>query len=42
MPSDVIINCKTQRVEMKDGKSSVHFTGAAPVIDPDGWVLRVQ
>ena len=42
MPVDVEINGKTQRVEMKDGKATVPFTGTAPVIDPDGWVLRAQ
>jgi len=42
MPVDVEINGKTQRVEMKDGKGSVSFTGTAPVVDTKGWVLRVQ
>ncbi len=42
MPVDVEINGKTQRVEMKDGKATISFTGTAPVIDPDGWVLRAQ
>ncbi|MEP6786911.1 MAG: M1 family metallopeptidase [Acidobacteriota bacterium] len=41
MPVDVEINGKTQRVEMKDGKASVSFTGAAPIVDPKGWVLKV-
>ena len=40
MPVDVVVNSKTQRVEMKDGKASVSFTGTPPVIDPNGWVLK--
>ena len=42
MPIDVVVNGKTQRVEMKDGSGSVSFSGAAPVIDPNGWVLMGQ
>ena len=42
MPIDVVINGKTKRVEMKDGKATISFTGTAPVIDPDGWVLKTQ
>ncbi len=42
MPIDVEVNGKIQRVEMKDGKGSVAFTGAAPVVDPEGWVLKTQ
>ena len=42
MPIDVVVNGKTQRVEMPGGKGSVAFTGTAPVVDPDGWVLRAQ
>jgi aminopeptidase N len=42
MPVDVVVNGKTQRVEMKDGKATVNFTGTAPVIDPNGWVLKAQ
>ncbi len=42
MPVDVEIDGKTQRVEMKGGKGSARFTGTAPTIDPDGWVLRVR
>ena len=42
MPVDVEINGKTQRVEMKGGKGSVNFTGAAPVVDPKGWILKAQ
>ena len=46
MPVDVEVNGKTQRVEMKDGKALVNYTGTAPgtapVIDPKGWVLKAQ
>lgn len=42
MPIDVEVNGKLQRVEMKDGKGSVSFTGATPVIDRKGWVLKAQ
>lgn len=42
MPVDVVVGGKTQRVEMKDGKGSVTYTGAPPVVDPDGWVLKAQ
>ena len=42
MPIDVVIDGKTQRVEMKGGKGSVSFAGTAPVIDPNGWVLKAQ
>ena len=42
MPIDVVVNGKTQRVEMKDGKATVNFTGPAPVIDPNGWVLKIM
>jgi aminopeptidase N len=42
MPVDVVINGKTQRVEMKNGRGSVNFSGATPVIDPNGWVLKAQ
>jgi aminopeptidase N len=43
MPIDVVINGKTQRIEMKDGKATVNYTGTTmPVIDPDGWVLKAQ
>lgn len=40
MPVDVEIGGRTQRVEIRGGKASVEFTGAMPVIDPKGWVLR--
>ncbi len=42
MPIDIEINGKTRRVEMKDGKASVDFTGAVPIIDSKGWVLKKQ
>lgn len=42
MPVDVVVGGKTQRVEMKDGKGSVTYTGAPPAVDPDGWVLKAQ
>jgi hypothetical protein len=42
MPIDVVVDGKTQRVEMRGGKGSVVFTGAAPIVDPNGWVLKVQ
>ncbi|MBA3769008.1 MAG: M1 family metallopeptidase [Blastocatellia bacterium] len=42
MPIEVVVNGRPTRVEMRDGKASVSFTGAVPVIDPDGWVLREQ
>ena len=40
MPIDVVIDGKPRRVEMKDGKASVNFSGAAPVVDPKQWVLK--
>lgn len=42
MPIDVVVNGKTQRVAMKDGKGSVDYMGEMPVIDPNGWVLKAQ
>ncbi|MFN0278005.1 MAG: M1 family metallopeptidase [Pyrinomonadaceae bacterium] len=42
MPVDVEINGKIQRVEMKDGKATLSFTGTTPVIDPKGWILKTQ
>jgi hypothetical protein len=42
MPIDVVVDGKTQRVEMRGGKGSVVFTGAAPIVDPNGWVLKAQ
>ncbi|MGV3616815.1 MAG: M1 family metallopeptidase [Fimbriimonas sp.] len=40
MPIDVEVNGKLQRVKMEGGKGSVTFTGATPIIDPKGWVLK--
>jgi aminopeptidase N len=42
MPIDIVVDGKTRRVEMKDGKGSVDYTGAVPTVDPNGWVLRAQ
>ncbi|MBS1714898.1 MAG: M1 family metallopeptidase [Armatimonadetes bacterium] len=40
MPLDVVVDGKTVRVPMDGGKGTVRYSGAAPVIDPNGWVLR--
>jgi len=40
MPIDVVIDGKTQRVEMKEGRASVNFISTIS-IDPNGWVTRV-
>jgi aminopeptidase N len=40
MPIEVILNGKPTRIEMPGGRASVTFTGSAPIIDPDVWVLR--
>jgi len=40
MPIDVVVDGKTVRVPMTGGKGSVNYSGAAPAIDPNGWVLR--
>jgi aminopeptidase N len=42
MPVDVEINGKTQRIEMKGGKATISYTGAVPIVDPKGWVLKAQ
>ena len=42
MPVDVEIDGKIQRIGMKDGKATINYTGAIPVIDPKGWVLKAQ
>lgn len=43
MPVDVQVNGKLQRVEMPRGEASVSFTGStAPVVDPEGWVLKAR
>lgn len=40
MPIDVVVGGKTRRVAMKNGKATVPVGGTAPVIDPNGWVLK--
>jgi aminopeptidase N len=40
MPIDVVVDGKTVRVPMRDGRGSVDFSGATPTIDPNGWVLK--
>lgn len=40
MPIDVFVDGKTVRVPMPGGKGSVAYSGAVPVIDPNGWVLK--
>ncbi len=40
MPVDVVVDGKTIRVPMTEGKGSVRYSGAEPVVDPNGWVLR--
>lgn len=40
MPVDVVVGGKTVRVPMTGGKGSLNYTGAAPVVDPNGWVLK--
>lgn len=40
MPVDVVVNGKTVRVPMTGGKGSINYSGAEPIIDPQGWVLR--
>ena len=42
MPVDVVVDGKTQRVEMPNGKGSVIYSGKPPIIDPNGWVLKAQ
>ena len=42
MPIDVEVSGKIQRVEMKDGKGGLSFTGPTPIVDPKGWVLKGQ
>lgn len=41
MPIDIEIDGKIQRIEMKDGKATVKYSGSLPNIDPKGWVLKV-
>jgi len=40
MPIDVVVDGKTIRVPMTGGKGVVNYSGAEPVIDPNGWVMR--
>ena len=40
MPIDVVVDGKTQRVSMKNGRGTV--VGTDIIVDPNGWVLRVQ
>ena len=40
MPIDILVDGKSIRVPMTGGSGSVSFTGDAPTIDPNGWVLR--
>lgn len=40
MPIDVVVDGRTVRVPMRGGRGSVPLSGVAPVIDPNGWVLR--
>lgn len=42
MPVEVQIDGKIQRVEMRNGRGTVSYAGAEPVIDPNGWVLKAQ
>lgn len=42
MPIDVVVEGKTQRVEMKNGRALVDLGQSKPVVDPNGWVLRAQ
>ena len=40
MPIDVVVDGKKLMVPMPGGKGSVNYTGAEPIIDPKGWVLK--
>lgn len=42
MPIEVEVNGKIQRVEMKDAKGSVSYSGSMPSVDAKGWVLKAQ
>ena len=42
MPVDVVVDGKVRRVEMQEGRGSVSFANAPPVVDPKGWVLKSQ
>lgn len=40
MPIEVVVDGKTVRVPMTNGRGSVNYSGAQPTVDPKGWVLR--
>ena len=40
MPIDVVVDGRTQRVVINNGRVNVPFTGADPTVDPNGWVLK--
>lgn len=40
MPIDVVVDGKTIRVPMTRGKGTVNYSGAEPIVDPNGWVLK--
>jgi aminopeptidase N len=40
MPIEVLVDGKAVRVPMTGGKGSVNYSGAEPMIDPNGWVYR--
>jgi hypothetical protein len=40
MPIDYVVDGKTQRIEMKDGRASVKIRRVGSAIDPNGWVLK--
>lgn len=42
MPIDIVINGRPRRVAMPNGRGSVDFSSPAPVVDPNGWVLKGQ
>ena len=42
MPVDVEVDGKTQRVDLKNGRGTLSFSGSVPVVDPIGWVLKAQ
>lgn len=39
MPIDVVIDGKTRRVEMQNGKATISYPDGRLAIDPNGWVL---
>lgn len=42
MPIDIVIDGKTRRIELPNGRASIPFSGAIPVVDPKGWVYKAQ